>query len=82
MSVSVTCLSSPEIPKRFWEDFDWGLDHLSKWMSKYPDQWVAIVNKKVVSSADDIETARSTAIQKTGQTHIPVLFIEGKVHVY
>lgn len=82
MSICATHLSPPEIPKSFWEDFDWGLDHLSEWMPKHPDQWVAVVNKKIVSSANDIETARSDAREKTGQTHIPVLFIEGKIHVY
>ena len=70
------------LPKRFLEDRNWGYSHYVELMKKYPDKWVAIVNKGVIAVSDNYMEAHKRAEIKTGEIHIPVLFIEGKMHVY
>lgn len=69
------------IPKRFWEDRKWGFDHYQELVDKYPDQWVAIVDKEVVS-AGNLGEAEAEAKRKTGKKHIPVIFVERGSHIY
>lgn len=44
--------------------------------------WVAVVDKKVVSSGHRIAKIKKIASKETGRLHIPVLFVEGSPHVY
>ena len=71
-------------PKEFWDDLHWGFDHYSELMEKYPDQWIAILHKKVLSSGDNLADVESDAerISKKSKDQIPVLFIECGLHVY
>ncbi|MDI6795074.1 MAG: DUF5678 domain-containing protein [bacterium] len=66
----------------FWKDMRWALDHYQELMEKYPEMWVAVVDKKVVSSGHNIAKIRKTASKETGRLHIPVLFVEDSPHVY
>ena len=70
--------------KRFWEDMNWGFNNYSRLMKKYPDKWVAIVNKKVTSSGENIEEVELKAEKKSGKSkdEIPVIFIESGAHIY
>ncbi len=70
-----------KIPDEFWEDKDWAFDHYSEWMKKYPDQWIAVVDKKVVAFGEDIQEIKRIAREKTGKKHIAVIYIEGGVRV-
>lgn len=71
-------------PKGFWNDMDWGTDHYSDLVNKYPDKWVAIVDKKVVASGDGVIEVENEAMNKTGKPNerIPVIFVECGNHVY
>jgi hypothetical protein len=40
------------------------------------------VDKRVVAAGKDIEAVELSAKKKTGREYIPVIFIEGCVHVY
>jgi hypothetical protein len=68
-------------PKEFWEDQKWGFKHYSELVRKYPDQWVAIRDKKVVASGDLAEVELE-AKRKTGKEDIPVIFVESGSHIY
>lgn len=41
--------------KEFWEDLKWGENHNTEFLKKYRDQWVAIENKKVIASGNNLE---------------------------
>ena len=69
-------------PKEFWDDLKWGRNHYHELLAEYNDQWVAIVNKKVVASGESIKRIRQAAIKKTGKKHIPIIFVEDASHVY
>lgn len=71
-----------KIPKRFWEDDRWAEKHYSELQKKYKDKWVAVVNKKVVAVGDSIKKIREEARKKTGERHIPVLFVESGSPLY
>ena len=69
-------------PEEFWEDMRWGREHYSELAEKYPDKWVAIVDKAVVAVGDGIKEIRRIARQKTKRDHIVTLFAECGDHVY
>jgi len=60
----------------------WGREHYSELVKKYPDKWVAIVDKSVVAVGEGIKEIRRAARQKTGREHIVTLFVECGDHVY
>ena len=66
-------------PKEFWEDMKWGEEHYSELVKKYRDQWVAIVNKKVVAAGKSLRNTEIEAERKTNKNKdlIPVIFVEG-----
>lgn len=70
------------MPKEFWDDMDWGRNHFSELMKDYPDMWIAIVNKKVVSAGKDLGKVIEEAKWKTKRKHIPVKFIDCGAHLY
>ena len=71
-------------PKEFWDDLKWGRKHYGELVRKYPDKWIAIVNKKVVAVGESIKKIEAEAMQKTGKekNKIPVMFVECGAHVY
>jgi hypothetical protein len=70
-----------KMPDEFWEDRDWAFDNYSEWMKKYPDQWIAAVDREVVAAGKDIGEIERTAREKTGRKHIPVIYVEGRVRI-
>lgn len=70
------------ISKEFWEDQKWGFEHHSELLSKYRDMWIAIADKKVVSSGKNLGKVEKSAKQKTGKKQIPVMFVECGSHIY
>lgn len=71
-----------DIPKRFYSDIDWAFRHYNNLVNKYEDTWVAIYNKKVVSSSDDGYKARDIAKKKTKAEKIPIIFISKMSRIY
>lgn len=70
------------IPKRFYDDRDWALNHYNALVKRYEDTWVAIYNKRVVSSSDDGYKALDIAKKKTNVENIPIIFVSKMSHVY
>jgi len=71
-------------PEEFWEDMKWGEENYSDLMRKYPEKWVAIVDKKVVGVGRSISEAEKEAYKKTGIEikRIPVIFVERGANIY
>lgn len=81
-------MSSPHVPppppppKEFWEDLEWADAHITEISTAYPDQWVAIVDRRVVASGPVLADVESRAMALTGRTEFPVLFAETGIRVY
>lgn len=58
-----------DIPREFWEDMKWGREHFSDLMASYPDQWVAIVERKIVAVGKDLGKVIEEAKWKTKKAH-------------
>ena len=71
-----------KMPKEFCDDMKCGRDHRSEFLDKYPNQWVAIVNKKVVSHNSNLSKVEEIAKYKTHRKTIPTLFIDTGEHIY
>jgi len=65
--------------EQFWEDMQWGDDNYIELVKKYPDQWVAIVNKKVVASGQSLRDIEIEAERETNKKkeRIPTIFVAG-----
>ena len=72
----------PRVPRQFWDDQEWALENYQQLALEYPDEWVAIADKKVVSHGTDIAEMQRSTRSKTRRKHIPILFVEGSAHVY
>lgn len=70
------------MPKQFWDDWNWAFDHYSELVKKYPDKWVAISNKKIIAASSHLGEVEDEVRVKLVNTDIPVVFIEGEMHVY
>lgn len=52
------------LPKGFVEDRDWAHAHIGEFVQKYPNQWVAVCNKEVVSVGTDLGKVKKEANKK------------------
>ena len=74
----------PNVTKEFWDDILWSEEHHSELMVKFPDKWVAIVDRKIVASDESIKEVEIKAEKITGKdrSEIPVVFVECGEHIY
>lgn len=73
-----------KVSKEFWDDLLWSEEHYSELMERFPDKWVAIVDKKAVFSGESIKTVEIEAEKITGKSkdEIPIVFVECGAHIY
>ena len=70
-------IAIPKMPKRFWEDLKWAREHHGELLKNYKNQWIAVVNKKVVSAGNDLCKIEEEAKWKTNKKFIATMFIDG-----
>ena len=70
------------VSQEFWDDANWIEEHYSELASKYPDQWVAAVDKQIVSSGKDRSLVETDAKSKTGRSEFPIVYLECGNHVF
>lgn len=75
-------LQERPIPEGYWEEEDWAWAHYAEFMKQYPDQWIAVWQKQVVAHAASLDETEAIALEKTGMSQVPVIFVEGRIHVY
>ncbi|MEW6607705.1 MAG: DUF5678 domain-containing protein [bacterium] len=81
--VQRTFSNLPKSPsKEYWDDLEWLNKHYSDLRNQYPDQWVAVVNQKVVSSGTNLAQIETEAKTKTGRKEFPVFLIEKELRIY
>ncbi len=71
-------------PDEFWEVMKWGEKNYSDLMRKYPERWVAIVDKNIGGVGRSISEAEKEAYKKTGVEikRIPVIFVGREAYIY
>lgn len=69
-------------PREFWDDDKWIVENITSLSKSYPDQWIAVVDRKVVSSGDNLREVIDKAKQLTGRNQIPTHFVEKGVRAY
>ena len=52
------------LPKGFIKDRNWAHEHIGEFVEKYPNQWVAVYNKEVVSVGTNLGEVEEAADQK------------------
>ncbi len=72
----------PKTPQEYWDDSKWANENITEIVREYPNLWVAIVDKKIVTSGKIISEVRKIAYKKTNRIHFPVIFAEKGIHVY
>lgn len=73
---------APPIDPRYWEDMDWAYEHYATLAAEHPNQWVAVVDGRVVAAGMDLGKVESVARGIAGRKDVAVLFVERGIHVY
>ncbi len=60
----------------------WGEEHFADLKRNYKDKWVAILEKKIISSGENLEEVENKAKTISGKKYIPVIFIESWAVIY
>ncbi|MBI1928190.1 hypothetical protein HYR99_28590 [Candidatus Poribacteria bacterium] len=68
-----------KLPKRYFEDFKWIRENTNELSQKYPDHWIAVLQKEVVIASKDLgeveEVARKRAAE-VGKGQCVYTFVE------
>lgn len=70
------------LSKKYFEDFDWAYEHYTELAKKYPNKWVAVGNKKILSVSRSSTKALELAHKRVKAEQVPVVFIEKGIHIY
>ena len=71
------------LPKSYWRDQRWALDHYADLVKRYKNRWVAVVDRRVVAASKSSVAVHKRAWAKTGQRlPVAVVYIEDGRHVY
>ena len=74
--------SKPQpLSKEYLEDEKWADEHMSELLEKYPNQWIAVVNKEVACVGKNLAEVEEVARQKVGGRH-PFSFFAWKTFWY
>lgn len=60
---------------RYSEDMGWAYTHEDELRKKYPNQYVAVVDKEVVAASRDIHEVRREAKKKTGKGFVAIKWV-------
>lgn len=80
----LTSMEPPKTDPHFMKELDWALSQQGAWMHLYPDEWVAVFERKVVSHGKNLATVEEEAekMTKCPAGEIPVIFVECGRHLW
>ena len=67
---------------RFWEDGKWAHRNYQNLSKKYPNKWIAVLNKKVISFSESLAKVKKETARIAEGRDFPILFVEKGAHVY
>ncbi len=69
-------------PKSFWDDDRWAHENYQTLLKMYANKWVAILNRSVICSNEDLRQVKVFLSKKFKGKTVPLLRIEDASHVY
>jgi hypothetical protein len=76
----------PQLPKppskNYLADRKWVHKHLAEISNQYPNQWVAVFNKKIISASVNGAEAEKNSSEKLGHQEFFIFYAEKGIHVY
>lgn len=69
-------------PPQQQREYDWAFAHYHQLAKRYPNQWVAFANRKVLAAGPRLNRVMLKAHEQVDWPHIPHLFVESGVHFY
>ena len=69
-----------EFSKRYAEDSRWINDNINELTQKYPDHWIAVLEKEVVIASKDLDEVKNVAQKRAaevGEGQCVYSFVEG-----
>ena len=73
----------PRIPaKIFWKDDYWAHQNYQTLLKRYPNKWVAILNRSVICANEDLRKVKAFLAKKIKGKIVPLMHIEDASHVY
>ena len=69
-------------PEPLQSEYDWAFAHYRQLVERYPEQWVAFANHRILAGGRNLARVLAKAHQQVNWPHIPHLFVEAGVHVY
>lgn len=70
------------VSKQYNQDMNWTFRHYAQLAKKYPNQWVACAQKRIIAVGKSVTHVLESARQKVKSEQIPVVFIEKGIHIY
>ena len=71
-----------KLPRGFWIDQKWIFTNYDKLARQYANKWIAVVNKRVVTSGNSISAVKRSTYEKTKRSPVPIMFIEKGINIY
>jgi len=72
----------PPIDPRYFQDLDWAYANYNALAAAHPNQWVAVVDGRVVAASVDLGAVEEEALRVAGRRDVAILFVEHGIHVY
>jgi hypothetical protein len=72
----------PPLDPRYMRDVDWAYANYNELAAAYPNQWVAVVDGRVVAAGVDLGEVETDAARVADRQDVAVIFVERGVHVY
>ena len=72
----------PALDPQYVRDMDWAYTHYAELEMAYPNQWVAVVEGRVVAAGPVLAEVRGGAAKFTDRRDVAVLFVEEGIHVW
>lgn len=70
------------LSENYWEDYQWANENMAELARNYPNQWVAVIDKRVIAIGPDVRSVESKAKERMDRAEFPILFVERGIHVY
>lgn len=69
-------------PEPLQREYDWAFSHYAQLAQRYPNQWVAVANRRVLAGGGNLARVLKQAHEQLDWPHIPHLFVEAGIHFY
>jgi hypothetical protein len=76
-------LQLPQPPsKNYLADREWAHQNLAEISKQYPNQWVAVFNKKIISASINGAEAERISYEQLGHQDFFIFYAEKGIHFY